>query len=104
MFKTIRAKTLAQERKLSHSRQDLEPHFQGFREACEKYGIVVSDIYNMDETGFRIGCIAGKIVITSLNTKAVYLADPDNRGSLTAVEVICADGSTIAPMIILKGI
>lgn len=102
-FKTLRAKTLAQERKLSHSRKDLEAHFDGFRKACEQYGVCEKDIYNMDETGFRVGCISGKVVITSLNTKAVYLADPDNRESLTAVETICADGSTIAPMIILKG-
>jgi hypothetical protein len=69
----------------------------------EKYGIDPADIYNMDETGFRIGVIAGRIVITHLTTKAVYLADPDNRESLTAVETIGADGSTIPPMLILKG-
>jgi hypothetical protein len=38
-----------------------------------------------------------------LTTKAVYLADPDNRESLTAVETIGTDGSTIPPMLILKG-
>jgi len=57
----------------------------------------------MDETGFRIGVIAGRVVITHLTTKAVYLADPDNRESLTAIETVCADGSTIPPMLILKG-
>ncbi len=41
-------------------------------------------------------------MITNRETKAVYLADPDNRESITAVECICADGSTIAPMLILK--
>jgi hypothetical protein len=59
--------------------------------------------YNIDETGFRIGVINGRTVITHLNTKAVYLSDPDNREPLTAVETVCADGSTIPPMLILKG-
>ena len=45
--------------------------------AIEKYGNSITDIYNIDETGFRIGVIAG-CVITHLLTKAVYLADPDN--------------------------
>jgi hypothetical protein len=44
----------------------------------EKYGINPADIYNMDETGFRIGVIAERIVITYLTTKAVYLTDPNN--------------------------
>jgi|GEM_PF-6766714 len=57
----------------------------------------------MDETGFRIRVVVGRIVITYLNTKAVYLADPGNRESITAIKTICADGSTIAPMLILKG-
>lgn len=46
--------------------------------ATEKYGNSITDIYNIDETRFRIGVIAGRVVITHLSTKAVYLADPDN--------------------------
>lgn len=57
----------------------------------------------MDENGFRIGCISGRIVITHIHKKAVYLADPDNRESNTVIECICADGSTIEPILNLKG-
>ena len=42
------------------------------------YSINPTDIYNMDETGFRISMIASKIVIIYLSTKAVYLIDPNN--------------------------
>ena len=35
--------------------------------------------------------------------QAVYLADPDNRESLTVVETVYTDGSTIPPILILKG-
>jgi hypothetical protein len=102
-YKNLRAKTLAAERKAAHRQEDLEHYFSEFKSTIKKYGIDPIDIYNMDETGFRIGIIAGRIVITHLTTKAVYLADPDNRESLTAVETIGADGSTIPPMLILKG-
>lgn len=84
-------------------KEDLQEHFQEFYDALITYGINIADIYNMDETGFRIGVVAGRIVITHLNTKAVYLADPDNRESLTSVETVCADGTAIPPMLILKG-
>jgi hypothetical protein len=57
----------------------------------------------MDETGFRIRCLHGRIVITHANTKAVYLADPDVRDWITTVETISAGGFTIPAMIILAG-
>jgi hypothetical protein len=57
----------------------------------------------MDETGFRIGVLNKKIIITHLQTKAIYLANLDNRESLTAIETMCKDGIAIAPFLILKG-
>jgi hypothetical protein len=102
-YKTLRAKILAAERKAAHRKEDLDRHFDDFCDMLKKFGIDTADIYNMDQTGFRIGVMGGRIVITHLNTKAVYLSDLDNRESLTAVETICADGSIIAPMLILKG-
>jgi hypothetical protein len=68
-----------------------------------KYGIESADIYNIDGTGFRIRVITGRVIITHLSTKAVYPTDPDNRESITAVETVCADCSTIPLMLILKG-
>ncbi|PMD59612.1 uncharacterized protein K444DRAFT_529682, partial [Hyaloscypha bicolor E] len=58
---------------------------------------------NMDETGFRIGVLNRKIIIIRLNTKAIYLADSDNRELLTAIETISARGKVIALFLILKG-
>ncbi|PMD58567.1 uncharacterized protein K444DRAFT_723981 [Hyaloscypha bicolor E] len=57
----------------------------------------------MDETGFRISILNRKIIIIYLNTKAVYLADPNNRESLTAIETIFARGKAITLFLILKG-
>jgi hypothetical protein len=57
----------------------------------------------MDETGFYISVLNGKIVIIYLNIKAVYLADLDNRESLTIIETISASGKAITLFLILKG-
>jgi len=41
-------------------------------DACfKKYGIELCDIYNVDEIGFRIGCISSTTVITHKNIKQV---------------------------------
>ena len=57
----------------------------------------------MDETGLQVGCLGSQLVITHLNTKAVYLSDPDNREMVTSVECISGDRFAIASMIILAG-
>ena len=55
----------------------------------------------MDKTGFRIGCLGSQIVITHLNTKAVYLSDSDNRKMVSTIECISGSGFALKSMIIL---
>jgi hypothetical protein len=59
-------------------------------------------MWNINETGFRISVLNGKIIIIYLNTKAIYLADPDNRELLTIIETISARGKVIILFLILK--
>src|SRR5450755_3193756 len=54
-YKTIRGRTLAVERRECHTPEDVVHHFEDFQEACSKWGIQPSNLYNMDETGFRVG-------------------------------------------------
>ena len=69
----------------------------------EKYGINITDIYNIDKIGFQIRVIIGYVIIIYLLIKVVYLIDPNNRESLTTVETISTN-SFITPLIlILKG-
>jgi len=58
---------------------------------------------NFDEIGFRIGCLRGRVVIVPCDVKAVYLVDPDNRESVTALKCINAVGQVIEPILITKG-
>ncbi|XP_044717871.1 tc5 transposase DNA-binding domain-containing protein [Hirsutella rhossiliensis] len=52
-------------------------------------GIVEDDIWNMDETGFRIGVGKDQLVVTK-RKKAHYFGTPGNRESATAIECISA--------------
>ena len=42
-------------------------------------GITELDVWNMDKTGFRIGCGRAQVVITLDRRKSLRLIDPDNR-------------------------
>ncbi|RPB00719.1 hypothetical protein L873DRAFT_1600795, partial [Choiromyces venosus 120613-1] len=58
-------------------------------------------IYNMDESGVRIGCPIGEIIVVPTEVKELYTAGPENRKSLMIIEAICADGTPSPPPIII---
>ena len=60
------------------------------------------NLHNFDETGFRIGCLAGQIVFTRTDQQ-VYISDPDNRELVTSMESISAIGKSTNPMMIMLG-
>jgi hypothetical protein len=102
-YSVRKLKPLAIERQKTHTIGDLEGHFERFKAAVAEYGILPDDLYNMDETGFRIGVgRAHKIVTRRNNKERLYLSDPNNRESITSIETICADGSEIPPLVILS--
>lgn len=82
----------------------IEFHFSDFQKVQIKFGVAQDDTFNIDETGFRVGCLGSQLVITHINTKTVYLADPDNREMVTSVECISAGGFAVASMIIMAGL
>jgi hypothetical protein len=102
-YKSRKAKTIQAERRASHIREDIQQHFDNFQRCLKEWGLQPEDVYNFDETGFRIGCLNGRTVITHQNTKEVYLSNPDNRELVSAVECISASGKAIQPMIIIAG-
>jgi DDE superfamily endonuclease len=103
LYKSLKSKTLANERKRSHQIEDLQRHFNDFEHMLEEYHIQQADVWNFDEIGFRIGCLKGRVVIVPADVKAIYLADPDNRESITVLECISGGGESIAPFILMKG-
>lgn len=96
-------KPLSAERKNAHDVESIRVAYEKFRRRCEEKGIQPQDIWNMDETGFRIGCGIAHCVITLDKSKPLRFVDPDNRDYITSVECISAGGWSVPPFVILKG-
>lgn len=57
LYKSLRSKTLANERKQAHQTEDIQRHLTDFKDMLEEYQIRQADVWNFDEIGFRIGCL-----------------------------------------------
>ena len=54
-LKKIKRKSLAAVRKNAEDSEVIKTHFYDFKAAIRKYGICQKDVWNFDETGFRLG-------------------------------------------------
>jgi hypothetical protein len=82
----------------------IRPWFQLVRNTIEKYGILDTDIYNFDETGFQMGVVSTAKVITGAErSNRPVSVQPGNREWVTAIDCICADGQSLPPVIIFEG-
>ncbi len=78
--------------------------FQLVRNTVAKYGILVEDMYNFDETGFMMGMISTTMVVTSSERRGrPKLAQPGNREWVTGIQGINSQGWAIPPFIIVAG-
>jgi len=106
-LKRRRQRTLASERKDAFNVEELEYYFKQLEHVCDAFGIQIANIWNMDETGFRIGCGRFRIVITvepdGSPKEPPRIADPDNREHITSTECVNAEGDAIQPMLIFRG-
>jgi hypothetical protein len=82
----------------------IRPWFQLVRNTIEKYGILDTDIYNFDETGFQMGVVSTAKVITGAErSNRPVSVQPGNREWVTAIDCICADGQSLPLVIIFEG-
>jgi hypothetical protein len=95
----------------AQKRESIIEYFEKFKRIVAERGILPSDCWNFDETGFRIGCGGKQIVITlgardkpKKDRKSFTVASETNRDYLTSVEAISAAGEVIPPMLILKAV
>jgi hypothetical protein len=69
-----------------------------------KYGVVDSDIYNFDETGFMMGQITPGMVVTRADRRGKSKAvQPGNREWATAIVCTNGEGWSIPPFLVLQG-
>ena len=78
------------ERKNTHNTKTLRLHFQRFRDVCAKIRLKRGDLYNINETKFRIDCDKAHIVITMKSKKKLVLTDVENRDYIMSIECISA--------------
>ena len=68
-----------------------------------KYDILKENIYNMNETGFRIDISRiYKVIIRKKNTQlSFFINDLDNRESLTSIECVGVNGFLLLPILVI---
>ncbi|CAN5189596.1 hypothetical protein BH09PAT2_BH09PAT2_11550 [soil metagenome] len=70
-----------------------------------KYGVVDSDFYNFDETGFMMGMITPGMVVTRADRRGrVKAVQPGNREWATAIVCINGEGWSIPPFLVVQGV
>jgi hypothetical protein len=72
-YHSICTKAMDYRRKDALTPELVQAYFDRLQHVLEKYNIQIVDIYNVDEIGFRIGCIRSSTVITHKNIKEVSL-------------------------------
>ena len=69
-----------------------------------EYNIGLGDMYNMDETGFLVGCGGSKrVLVPEGNPAACFKAQPGYWEWATVIECIGSAGQVLPPLIIMKG-
>ncbi|RYN73803.1 hypothetical protein AA0119_g13609, partial [Alternaria tenuissima] len=77
--------------------------FNLVEETRQAYGILDTDTYNFDETGFMMGVAATSKVVTSSDTVGrAATVQPGNRDWVTTIECINASGWCLPPFVILS--
>ena len=77
--------------------------FEDLRRVIEEHNIESENIYNMDESGFAIGDVEASQRIINATICQRFQAKPGCQKWVTALECICATGSSLPPLIIFKG-
>jgi hypothetical protein len=86
------------------SHENFNSWFQSFRAICNKYKPEPYNIYNIDETGFRLGANERQYVIIDKRQTPTGNTSEAARGEfLTVIECASTDGTTIPPFVIFKG-
>jgi hypothetical protein len=80
----------------------LRQYFADLENVIAEYDILPKNMYNMDESGFAIGEIEATKCIINAKIRQRFQSKPGRQEWVTTVECICADGTSIPPLIIFK--
>lgn len=97
------SKPLDTQRAKGLTREAVDDWFKILKEQIVENGILPENIYGMDESGFPPSNQGSQRVIGRAGNKIQHKQGGANRENVTAVVTICADGSTLRPLVIFKG-
>jgi hypothetical protein len=69
----ITTKPIARDRVSAQDVKEVKEWFKKYKEAVKKYQVQRQDIFNFDETGFRVGCPKGEEIFVPLDVKEVRI-------------------------------
>jgi hypothetical protein len=97
----MKQKPIELARKIAHDPVLIGNWFNRFQALVDEFGVAKEDIWNFDETGFRIGVGRTQWIITTSTSKRSYLATDGTRDLITSVEAVSAGGAVINEMLII---
>ena len=83
---------------------NMSDYFEKIGRIIREKGITKLDIWNIDETKFRIGCGKAQLVVTMDLNKPFCMINLKNRDYITSVKCIGPAGETIPPMWFVSGV
>jgi hypothetical protein len=89
-------------RKNTYNPEMIKKWFRKLLAYKEEYRVADCDIYNIDETGFRISVGRSYTILTQSGNKRERIADLDNRDYITLIKAISATGIALPLMLVVK--
>ena len=102
-FHFITTKPIAQQRTKAQQEPAVIKWFEKYIELVLQRSINPESIWNMDETGFRVGIPGGERVMVPRAVKQLYTPSPENRISITIIEAVSAARQKIALVLVVLG-
>lgn len=100
-YRRVKSKPMEVQRMLAQQPEALRQWFDQLEATMAELGVQPHDMYNMDETGCRIG-VATSQYVYSVGGRDVFVANANNRELVTLVECVNSGGYAIEPMVIIK--
>jgi hypothetical protein len=102
-YRRRKIRAIELDRQQAHEPKVIQEWYDRLECVIQEKGIAVEDIWNFDETGFRIGIGKDQWIITREKMKKLFTPSNTNTEYVTLVEAISAGGETIPPLIIMTG-
>ena len=99
----VKSKPIELARKEAHDPECMRLWFGEYRAALDEYEVVPVNIWNFDETGFRIGVGGSEWIVTFDTRRRAWSPSDTNRQHVTAIEAVSAVRIHIDAMFIAAG-